>query len=437
MDLTLGSAATGHGEYDLSGGNLVVGDQTTVGDSGSGQFVLSGGNHKVSGDLVLANNAGSAGSYNFYSGKLDVTGSMIVGEGGTGTYFQLADTATLGGLIVGSAGTGDATVTLDGKLKVNGDAQVGAATGAGTLLVGGLLGGGNVTVTGNLQIGGMDMNRKGTGEATVSGAKAVLKATTIEIGGGNAPLMVTNPGVLHVGNGGQVDAVVNVNPTGTLDGQKGVKDFKKNVNNKGGKVAAAPGAFNIGGAYAQSGGGSLEIELDGLTSFGKLNIAGSATFAAGETLDFEFAGFTPTQGDMFTFLTALGGVNVVPSDFNCAEDVFTCDFSGVPSGLEFEVESAPDTLTLVTLNSVPEPSTLGILGASLMALAVLRSRRPAPKSRVGWRYLDLRLARKGGAQVVVARAVAARYCKYLRNRAARQAPAAICGLSFTPVQDTF
>jgi hypothetical protein len=380
MDLTLGSAAKAEGEYNLFGGDLLVGDQTTVGDSGSGQFFLLGGNHKVTGNLVLANNAGSAGSYNFFSGGLDVVGAMIVGQGGTGEYSQLDGTATLGGLEVGVAGSGKATVAGHAQLNVNGDGAVGTATGMGALQVGGALGGGNVTVTGNLQLGGVRLDAAGAGEATVSGAGSVLKATTIEIGGVNLPLMfmVANPGVLHVGNGGQVDAVVNVNPTGSLDGQTGVKDFKKNVNNIGGKVVAAPGSFNIEGAYAQNGGGSLEIDLASLTSFGMLDIAGSAAFAAGETLDFEFTGFTPTEGDMFTFLIALGGVNVLPSDFNCTNGVFACVFSGVPSGLEFEVESAHDTLTLITLNSVPEPTTLGLLGVSLMILASLCSVR-APR----------------------------------------------------------
>ena len=137
----------------------------------------------------------------------------------------------------------------------------------------------------------------------------------------------------------------------------------------------APGTLSVGGTYIQSENGSLQIELSSPALFGMLDITAKAVFAPGTTLDFDFVDFTPTEGETFTFLTAKGGVDLLSSDFNCGENVFTCNFSGVPAGLEFEVESRPEALTLVTLNSVSEPTTLGILGASLVMLAGLRRRR--------------------------------------------------------------
>src|SRR5207245_4329859 len=104
--------------------------------------------------------------------------------------------------------------------------------------------------------------------ATVDGTSSLLKAGEVVIGGGGAT------GDLTISNGGTVDApMVNVNEGGTLNGKKGVKDFKKSIKNNGGKVAVAPGPMNIGGSYTQLT-GILEIDLTGPDQFAALNIVG-------------------------------------------------------------------------------------------------------------------------------------------------------------------
>jgi hypothetical protein len=382
MDLTLGSAKRGSGQYNLTGGGVLdVGDQTTVGDEGFGEFFLFGGTHTNRGNLVLANNAGSTGNYEASSGTLDVRGTTIVGQAGTGEYFQAGATATMGGLVVADAGTGKVSVTAVGELTVNGDVDVGTSTGDGTLDV---FGGGKLTATGTIRIGGVDMNLKGEGRASVTGAGTVLKANTMEVGGTNAPLMVTNSGNLEVGGGGQVDATVNVNPTGTLTGQMGVKDFKKKVNNNGGKVAAAPGAFNIDGGYAQADTGIMEILFvgDGMggADWGTFFITGATQFAMGTSIDFNFSNFLPKVGDMFEFLTSTD-LMVAPADDNIALGVFKSKASGVVN-FQYEIKSTDRSLILVSLSNaqVPEPSGLVLAGLGLVSLAFVSWRRaPGPR----------------------------------------------------------
>ena len=65
----------------------------------------------------------------------------------------------------------------------------------------------------------------------------------------------------------------------------------------------SPGDLTISGAYTQAATGTLAIELDGATAFDRLLVSGAATLDGTLAVERD-SGFTPAEGDAFTFLTA-------------------------------------------------------------------------------------------------------------------------------------
>jgi hypothetical protein len=196
-----------------------------------------------------------------------------------------------------------------------------------------------------------------------------LTAKTMNVGGGKT----TGKGSLAVSKGAEVDAVVNLNMGATFSEERGAKI--KQLNDNRGKADAGPGTLDIATTYAQLGGGTLEVDIEGEMpgQFGFLDITGTADFARGTTLDFVFMGKPPDEP--LTFLTADGGLNVTAASDDCEMGLFTCEFSDPTSGLRYEVQSGQESLTLIPLSTpVPEPSSIVLVGVGA-ALIGARARR--------------------------------------------------------------
>lgn len=94
-----GASAPG-GLYELQSGMLASGG-TTIGRSGYGRFVQSGGTFDNGSALVLGELAGSDGSYSLTAGGTILrTHSLIVGQGGTGSFLQQAGSVNAGNALV-------------------------------------------------------------------------------------------------------------------------------------------------------------------------------------------------------------------------------------------------------------------------------------------------------------------------------------------------
>ena len=161
--------ATGIGTMTLfqSADNLQTWDET-VGDTGTGEVVQSGGTHSVVTNLILGNTATGNGSFSVnYTGSLSA-GDITVGNYGTG----ILNISTGGSLVTTNEltsyigrydnSTGSATVTGTGSSWTNNASFAIGGDGAGTLNI---ENGGWVT-SGKSRLGG---SSSGQGTVTVSG----------------------------------------------------------------------------------------------------------------------------------------------------------------------------------------------------------------------------------------------------------------------------
>ena len=153
---------------------------------------------------------------------------------------------------------------------------------------------------------------------------------------------------------------------GTLLGNMGT--ITGNVSNGGtvspGDAPATAGALRIIGNYVQLAAGIFQLDVGGATAGGQfdlLSVTGSVSLSG--TLDIALINsFTPTNGEIFTFLLGSGGVSGI---------------FGTTNGLNygsghFNVVYNPNNVELAWVTNptgVPEPGTMILLGSGLLGIA--------------------------------------------------------------------
>ncbi len=244
--LTLGRAATGAGEYHLSGSALLsAGGDVIVGDAGTGLFEQTGGVAQIAGTLTVGGSAGGEGTYTFSNGALHVAGDVVIGGGGNGTFTQSGGLHTVGGnLVVASAAGSSGLYRLtDGTLQVSGDELIGRVQGDAPSSANSL-----VQSAGANQVGGtLVVGAGGGGIYRLDGGS--LQATREVIGQGSG-----SAGVFDQSNGTNQVAV-----TLTIGG-----------------TAGASGTYNLAGGIVAAG----TPKTDGLINNDALNVTGPARIDA-------------------------------------------------------------------------------------------------------------------------------------------------------------
>ena len=289
-------------------GNWSNGAQWSLGTSpGSNNdaFIYSGGN-----DLVTLN-VGST-----------TVDALTVGGAANGFTSQLTDGGTaqnlniLKGLTVGQNGvfslTGGSTVTAGATSFNAGAVSIGTPSSFST--TGGYFqSGGSTKVDGSLSAGG-----------------------NVFINGGTL-----------LGNGGKITG--NVTNAGTVSP---------------GDTTGSAGKLAIAGNYVQTSAGIFQLNIGGLTAgseFDLLAITQMATLSG--TLDISLINsFLPSNGQIFTFLTAGGGVNGIfgtVNGLNYANGHFTIAYNSNSVQLDF----------VGNQTGTPEPGTLLLLGSGMLSLS--------------------------------------------------------------------
>jgi hypothetical protein len=126
----------------------------------------------------------------------------------------------------------------------------------------------------------------------------------------------------------------------------------------------APGTLTINGNFSSS--GKIIFEIGGLGSglYSVLDINGNAIFTGGN-IEFDFInGYSPSAGnswDDFLLANSITGL-----------DTLSFNVEGLGSGFGYEFNPATGSFSISSVSSVPEPSTLALLGIVLALLGTVR-----------------------------------------------------------------
>ena len=279
--LYLGYNLGGSGTYSLSGSGQVSASYEYVGANGSGTFTQSGGTNRCDDDFVLGCNAGASGAYNLSGSGQLLLNDDIVGYGGTGTFTQSGGTNSLSdvlslGLLFGSSGT----YSLSGSGLVSAYAEYVGFSGTGAFTQSG----GTNSASNGLYLSG---NVGASGTYSLSGG--LLSASDIYLGWSGAGTF-NHSGGTAIGN--QLFVGYNNNATYNLSGSGQLSVANEYVGYYGPGVFTQSGGTNTTGALAL--GSSATYNLNG----GLLQLS-ALTGGTGATA-FNFSGGTLRAGATFS-----------------------------------------------------------------------------------------------------------------------------------------
>jgi fibronectin-binding autotransporter adhesin len=427
---TVGTIVASGARVELQGGVTIAGEAISIaGDGGNyvGGLQSAGGTNAWNGPVTLASDGARIGA-NGPGNTLTVGG--VIGDGTNSFALGVRNADTGGVTILTGANTYDgATRVIVGALKIDGgdnrlptgttlvvgvngtsgtvasfdlngwdqtvaglqcdgqttSAVTNAGSGPSTLTVNNTA---NFSYSGTITNGANSLSlvKSGGGKLTLSNADTYTGTTTIS--GGTLALAsggsIASSSLIDVGAGASFDV-------GALPGGQytlpGTQTIKGNGTVIGNLVAASdttvapgssPGKLTIQGNFTEQLGGTLEIEVEGMTrqtDYDWLDVTGEAALAG--TLEVLLGGgFAPESGATFDVLTAAGGITVDP--------IFVLTDNGGLAPSQFWTYNLLNNETLFQLQvGVPEPSTLMLAAAVFVAgllLAGRKRRRPVAPS---------------------------------------------------------
>jgi hypothetical protein len=229
--------------------------------------------------------------------------------------------------------------------------------------------GNTLNLSGNLTSGGAVLIQQGNA-LDVGGAFQQTNGSTTIAGTLSAGSFAQTGGVTAIGSSGNLAAsTVNI-AGGTLQGTGLITG---NLSLTGGTLTpdavVQPGTLTLNGNYIQGPGGTLLIDISGTPAgqFSVFNISRSAQLDG--TVNFMFLnGFTPTIGDIFTFLT-FGSVsgdfsNIVFTNFTCPVGAVCEDVFGAGT---LSLEILPDPPPGQSPVQTAEPASSLLLASGLLA----------------------------------------------------------------------
>jgi outer membrane autotransporter protein len=341
-----------------------------VGDIGTGQLNIRNGGvvHSVT------------------AGIGDNSGNGTVNIDGAGSSWILSST-----YYVGSTGTGTMNITNGGTISSQ-SVSIGTQGGNGTVTVDGA--GSLLTTNGNTLFMGNDSSGAGTGLLTIqNGGKVSAGEVRLGFGGsGNGTVNLNSNGILEtggvqkdspqgvlgidggilraifsesdflrgfsagditIGNGGAfIDTQgfsVGTGTAGIFTGSGGLTKQGSGTlsiaggNTWGGSTTVSAGTLRLG-SYTQSSGQTLGIGAASTSSYGKLNVTGTATFNAGANLAINVAGVnTLASGQTLNGVISAGTLNATTFDVTDNSALF--NFQAVLNGntVDLNIQQASTT----------------------------------------------------------------------------------------------
>lgn len=234
------------------------------------------------------------------------TGSGVVVVDGSGSNWVVNENLNLG-----YSGSGALTISDGGTVNVN--------SGAGTVQVTN-----NPGIDGSLNIG--------ADEGSTADTAGTLNAATVYLKRSSAKLIFN-----HTDTG--YDFTADITGEGAIKLLAGTTSFSGDLsghtgtaNIDGGTLTIAEGdTLNFGGDYNQTTDGILQIGASSASSYGKLNITGTATFAADTNLKLDVAGVnTLANGEILTEVITAGTLSA--TTFTMDDNSALFDFSATVNG---------------------------------------------------------------------------------------------------------
>jgi autotransporter-associated beta strand protein len=257
----------------------------------------------------------------------------------------------------------------------------GAVSFAHTLALGGSATGSSITgVAADSVSGTLAILKQGAGTWTLQGANTYSGGTSVTVG----TLMVNNASGSGLGKGNVGVAGGVLGGTGTI----GFSTDAANVTLTGGHLApgaSGSGTLTVNGNVALNASSSLDINIanvssnemlttNSVTGSGGGDSANGDVTLGGATLNLTL-GFTPVAGDIGHTYTIINNNSVDPVSGQFASGSF------VEAGVDdFAINYAGGTGNndvVLTLNALPEPSSLGLLGVAGLGLLARKRRRVA------------------------------------------------------------
>ncbi len=367
--LDINSSGTSSTNSAIGTGTLTIGNSAPTIDNTSGLAVTLATNNAIS-LTTVGFSFGGTNNLNLGTGAVTMTqSSTTVNLGGTNSIL------TMGGILTNTASAGNNSLTVNGSgnTLVLGGFNI---SNGGTAKNEGFAGSGNIIVNGaladNTSSGSSNVTYSGTGTLTLNGASTYSGTTGISSGVvfannatsslGKGVVTISGTGVL-AGNGTVVTSGVTAANAIAVNFTTGSTLSPSNGN---GSISHLTFALSTGTRMSVGSGTKLVFDLGaGGASDEVLVTGGSLAFGGQQFSDFTFNAETGFAPGTYTLMDTAAGISGLGANLTGTVDGFNATLS---------LANGSDDLIL-TVASVPEPSTWALMFGGLVLLGFFHRHR--------------------------------------------------------------